>query len=260
MKKIIGISAVALVLLVVIISISFKDKKGAGPSIKNRPESTVVESRVLEAKKMIVEQTKKVESQRDEKDDVKDKVRFQEIVNFEPNDHDRSLFEDMTNNKKLKPEELSKVEELYSKAAQAWEFKVWDLIVNKLSLGEEAFEKYQGIQSHFYSHLSQPLDPHRSDPESKKVVAEMTRKISSALKKRGIDLKNPQRAPNKEDEKLVREVFIEWQTKHEVNHLKEHQNKVKNLLGEDGFNQYKETKEDYNNKISLGKFLEVFPI
>lgn len=155
------------------------------------------------------------------------------------------------------PSNKEEMEAFFNKAFIAWNDKVASLIVNDLKLDQEALDKYSKIRDDYYeSQLSlfQVQTGHEpqgtENKEGQRRMASTMKNIKKNLEEEhGINLDTDELNP-KADKEKIQSAIENALLKDSDQFLGDHLNKVKGVLGNEGFKKYQKIKDDFNNEIT----------
>ncbi|MFI5391877.1 MAG: hypothetical protein ACHQYQ_10995 [Bacteriovoracales bacterium] len=165
------------------------------------------------------------------------------------------------------PEQKEEMEAFFNKAFIAWNDKVASLIVNELKLGQDAIDKYQKIRNDYYESQFSLFQVHTANETKGSENKDEQRRLASTISNvkaqleadYGIDLDKDE-LNSKEDISKVQNAIQNALGQDNKKFLGNHLNKVKDVLGDEGFKKYQKLKDDFNNEISEGGSEPLFKI
>jgi hypothetical protein len=155
------------------------------------------------------------------------------------------------------PEQKEEMEAFFNKAFIAWNDKVASLIVNDLKLGQEALDKYEKIRDDYYEsqfalfqvHVGNEPTGSENKDEQRRLASTMNNVKAQLEADYGIDLDKDE-INSKEEISNVQNAIQKALEQDKKQFLGNHLNKVKDVLGNEGFKKYQKIKDDFNNEIS----------
>ncbi len=155
------------------------------------------------------------------------------------------------------PSNKEEMEAFFNKAFIAWNDKVASLIVNDLKLNQDALDKYSKIRNDYYESQFSPfqvqtaMEPQGTEnKEGQRRLASVLKTIKSNLEEEhGIDLDSDELNPKADNDK-IQSAIENALLKDSNQFLGDHLNKVKEVLGNEGFKKYQKIKDDFNNEIT----------
>ncbi|MFI5390903.1 MAG: hypothetical protein ACHQYQ_06035 [Bacteriovoracales bacterium] len=165
------------------------------------------------------------------------------------------------------PEQKEEMEAFFNKAFIAWNDKVASLIVNDLKLGQDALDKYEKIRDDYYEsqfalfqvHVGNEPKGSENKDEQRRLASTVKNVKSQLVADYGIDLDKDE-INSKEDYSKVQNAIQNALGQDNKKFLGNHLNKVKDVLGEEGFKKYQKLKDYFNNEISEGGSEPLFKI
>lgn len=154
------------------------------------------------------------------------------------------------------PSDKEEMEAFFNKAFIAWNDKVASLIVNDLKLGQDALDKYSKIRNDYYEsqfslfQVQTAMEPKGTEnKEGQRRIASVMKNIKANLEEEhGINLDSDELNPKADDDK-IKSAIENALLKDSNQFLGDHLNKVKDVLGNEGFKKYQKIKDDFNKDI-----------
>jgi hypothetical protein len=155
------------------------------------------------------------------------------------------------------PEQKEEMEAFFNKAFIAWNDKVASLIVNDLKLGQEALDKYEKIRNDYYEsqfslfqvHTANETKGSENKDEQRRLASTISNVKAQLAADDGIDLDKDE-INSKEDISKVQNAIQNALGQDNKKFLGNHLNKVKDILGNEGFKKYQKIKDDFNKEIT----------